>query len=81
MQQSDMLCWISRLTLLVVRQRSFNTGKTYPALPPVLTHTGELFDYSHGDMSRVHPTVLSILEVSRFAKRADARATVTDSCT
>lgn len=44
--------------------RTFDVGKNdRHAIPPILTHAGELFDYARGDLSHQHKTVLSILEV------------------
>jgi hypothetical protein len=51
-----------RNLFLWFKRRFVTGGRSGP--PPIITHAGELFDYSQGDMRRHHPTVLSILEVS-----------------
>ncbi len=34
-------------------------------MPTIITHTGEVFNYSGGDWRQYHPTILSKLEVRR----------------
>ncbi|KAG7571500.1 hypothetical protein FFLO_00516 [Filobasidium floriforme] len=46
------------------QQTVFETGKNdRRAFPPILTHVGELFDFSHGDQRHLHKTLLSVLEI------------------
>lgn len=52
------------------RCSTFVTSNRIPgSLPNVITHAGDLFDFSEGDMSGSYPTVLSKLEVSPLDRR------------